>query len=79
MPSQYEIGSIAWFNGHPAQIISEPFALYGGSFQNARLPDGRVVALATPSQRTAYLESHQREWKDQQEAFARLHCKPRKP
>lgn len=41
----YEIGEKVWFKGDEYAVISEPYLLYGGWFQDATAEDGKVVTI----------------------------------
>jgi len=66
------VGSKTWTRGIEVTIISEPYELYGGMWQDAQDENGKVWTIATKEQRTKNAAAKKIEWKRQQEAFARL-------
>jgi hypothetical protein len=44
----YAIGSTVWHNGTPAKVVSAPFVLYGGEWQDATTEAGKTITVPTP-------------------------------
>ena len=55
MKTQYTIGEVIYWNGSEVEIVSGPYRLYGGSWQDAIVRDpysrkyGKQIAVKTPS------------------------------
>ena len=68
----HEIGSKIWSKGDEVTIITDPYMMYGGWFQDAEKENGVVVSIVTPEQRNADVKKSQDEWKAQQAQFKKL-------
>ena len=44
----HAIGATVWHNGTPAVITTEPYTLYGGTWQDAKAESGRTITVPTP-------------------------------
>jgi hypothetical protein len=69
----YIIGDKVWYKGDEVEVISEAYVLHGGLFQDAITEDRKMVTIATPEQSTLSYINAQKEWRDSQEQFSRLH------
>jgi hypothetical protein len=69
----YIIGDKVWYKGDEVEVISEAYVLHNGLFQDAITEDRKMVTIATPEQSTLSCNNAQKEWRDSQEQFSRLH------
>jgi hypothetical protein len=69
----YAIGEKVWYKGDEVSVISEAYVLHGGLFQDAITEDRKMVTIATPEQAAMSYINAQKEWRDSQEQFSRLH------
>jgi len=67
-----KIGEKTWFKGDEVTVISEPYIMFGGEFQDCITGVGKTVSVVTPKQKEHDAATAQNEWKDQQEQFGRL-------
>ena len=69
----YAIGAKVWYKGDEVEVISEAYVIHNGLFQDAITEDRKMVTIATPEQSTLSYINAQKEWRDSQEQFSRLH------
>lgn len=72
----YNIGTKVWHKGDEVTIISDPYVVHGGLFQDVTTEAGKIVTIATPKQQQTTVEQHRKEWNEQQAQFRKLHTKP---
>jgi len=68
----YNVGEKVWHQGDEVTIITKPYEMYGGFFQDAEIETGKVISIATPDQVINNIQKDLDGRKDMQEGFRRL-------
>jgi hypothetical protein len=68
----YKVGSKVWSGGDEVTIVSEPYTLHGGEWQDGKSKSGKTVTIPTPAYKQKRIEQSKREHESMQEGFKRL-------
>jgi hypothetical protein len=68
----HKIGAKVWHSGDEVTIISGPYVLHGGQFQDAITENGKTITIATPEQQSRNAEQSRNAWIEQQSQFRKL-------
>lgn len=67
-----QIGQKTYTRGIEITITTEPYELYGGTWQDGTDANGKTHTIPTREQRQANAKESQTQWQEQQAGFARL-------
>jgi len=68
----YYVGEKVWHQGDEVTIITKPYKMYGGFFQDAKVETGKVISIATPDQVINNIQKDLANRKATQEGFRKL-------